>query len=133
VRPSRCGRGGYNFPTNMTPETITKKIHDKADKDLRDKINLHINALWKIADAHSTEKPTREGHPALDKALSLAGYKISVPWIGDINSVIRELAFSHARDKNRENATFAFMAKIEAMADQFEELGMVVTQRDNEE
>lgn len=95
---------------NMNEQTITEKLFDKADKELKARINK--STQWIYDDARQVEHSEK-------------------PWIGTIGVQFNELAFDYLREKYRQQAIDDFMAKVNSMAEEMENLGIVV--RNNSE
>jgi hypothetical protein len=112
----------------MNPETLTQKLHAKSDSDLRAKI---IAATAWIHDDLSHSEFTSGDNADFLKLVSgseIGNLLTKVPWIGSAINVFTETAFAYLRDKYRQRAVADFMAKVESMAEQMQELGMVIAE-----
>ena len=113
----------------MKADTLTERLHEKADADLRKK--LKDSFRW-IADEIGcpTTSPELEEFPRVQSAVMNAGRPkfTSMPWFGNAQQVHTEVAFAFLRDKYRSRAVSEFMAKVNNMAAEMENLGIVVQQ-----
>lgn len=110
-----------------TPEGITEKIFAKSDKELRAKLEQSVKWIWDES-GHSCERP--KDVAALNKAISsnsIQEFK-EMPWIGAISKLLVETAFLYLRDKYRQKAIREFMAKVESLSEQVEQLQQQVQQ-----
>jgi len=96
----------------MNTETLTQKLHDKADRELRERIRNSMDPIWKELGANGDWQRGKEG-PKL-------------PWPGPSGAEFEKVAFEYLCAPNRERAVSDFMAKVESMASQMEELGLVI-------
>lgn len=113
----------------MKADTLTDKLHAKADADLRKKIK---DSLEWIADeiGHPTTSPELEEFPRVQSAITNMGRPkfASMPWFGNAQQVHAEVAFAFLRDKYRNRYVAEFMDKVNGMAAEMEYLGIVVQQ-----
>ncbi len=118
----------------MKTDTITDRLHAKADADLRKKITESMKWIWDET-GHSSQHPKIEDFPNVSAAISNQGLPkpASMPWIGAVQQVHTEVAFAFLRDRWRSRYVSEFMGKVEAMADEMENLGIVLRQNEEEQ
>ena len=114
--------------------TITERIHLKADQDLRKKIDASLEWIWEEARAYSAQ-PKIENFPFIASAYTNDGQKspTSVPWVGAVQNQFKEVAFAYLCERYRYVAVTQFMAKVNNMAAEMENLGISIQQREEGE
>lgn len=117
----------------MKTDTLTDRLHAKADADLRKKITESMQ--WILDESGYATRgngPKIEDHPRVSDAMASQGQArpSAMPWIGSIQAVHTEVAFAYLRDKWRSRYVFDFMSKVEAMASEMENLGLVIQSQD---
>lgn len=118
----------------MNTDTITTRLHAKADADLRKKLNESVEWIWQETQYRSNSQPKMEDHNNVVTAINNAGRKWeTMPWIGSIISIFKEVAFAYLRDDWRKRYVSEFMGKVESMAEEMENLGIVIQQREEEQ
>lgn len=108
----------------MTPETLTQKLHDLSDRKLREEIS-------KALEWFQTAMPFSESidHSLLSSAMSITslGHELKRPvYSGDAIRLLKVVAFIRLRDSRRDAEVRSFMEKVNGMATQFENLGLVI-------
>lgn len=103
----------------MNAQTITKTIFDKADAELKERISQ--STRWIIDEVQQTPRSKAVDFPNIR-----ANNHSELPWVGTSLVEFNELAFASLRDKYRQQAITKFMSKVESMAEEMENLGIVV-------
>ncbi len=106
----------------MTTDTITSKLHAKADADLRKKLEESTEWVW-AETGHNAIPPKIEEHEDIKNELKKCNYALSdMPWIGAVMMAFRAVAFAYLRDKWRNRYVAEFMGKVELMAQELKNL-----------
>lgn len=105
---------------SATPETITEKLHQEADRELRERIEKAAAPLYEILgrDSHPHRLETTQVEPQI---------KVTVYYRETFKS-LKALAFEVHHQRNRDDAVRAFMDKVEGLSEQIEELKQSVNQ-----
>ena len=113
----------------MTTSTITAKLYEKSDKKLRQFCGSRFRDLFELCGGHSLAKRPELGEfPSLANAMNQAKIKTdSFPWHGAVWELASETLFAMLRDQWREREVSAFITQIENMANQFDELGIAIS------
>ena len=115
----------------MNADTITTRLHAKADADLKKKIAESVKWIWEATQGMSGSMPKLVDHKDLETAMRNTGSKWeSMPWIGGLLDVFKKVAFAYLRDKWRSQYVSDFMGKVESMAAEMENLGIVIQQQE---
>ena len=119
----------------MNADTLTSRIHAQADAELRKKIDESFQWIWDETGHQNQKNPELDDFPKVQASIMNQGRPkfTSMPWIGAVQSVHTEVAFAYLRDKYRSRAVNEFMAKVNGMAAEMENLGIVVQQAQEEE
>jgi len=114
-------------------DTITERIHAKADADLKKKLSESLAWVWNET-GHGCELPKLSDFPDVTSQITNTGAATptEMPWIGATSNQFAAVAFAYLRDKYRARAVADFMAKVESMAAEFENLGIAIAERGNE-
>lgn len=102
----------------MNTNSITVKLHKKADDELYHKINESLEWIRK-ATGYSSTPPCKEAVEDFLKAVkgtTLGKRLTTLPLISEAIKVMRETAFAYMRDANRERTVQEFMNKVEALS-----------------
>lgn len=116
-----------------TASTITERLHAKADADLKAKLKQSVSWVWD-STGYSIATPALEDFPDVAANLINDGQPTpsKMPWIGRIVELFTAVAFAYLRDKWRDKYVLDFMDKVEAMASEMENLGLVVHAQEKE-
>ena len=112
----------------MKASTITERLYAKADADLKYKLNESVKWVWEQT-GHSTEShPTLEDFPDVVSNYTNDGQAKpnKMPWIGRVIELFKSVSFAYLRDKWRNQYVSDFMGKIEAVASEMENLGIII-------
>lgn len=111
----------------MQASTITERLHAKADTDLKTKLEASVAWVWDTT-GHSCHQPELEAFPEISKVFTNDGKAApaKMPWIGRVLELFKTVAFAYLRDKWRNQYVADFMGKVEAMASEMENLGLVI-------
>ena len=111
----------------MQSHTITDRLHAKADTDLKSKLESSVAWVWD-STGHSTAEPNLEEFPDVSNNFTNDGLQkpTKMPWIGRVLSLFKSVAFAYLRDKWRNQYVADFMGKVEAMASEMENLGIII-------
>lgn len=104
--------------STLNTETLTKKLHAKADRELRAKLKATFDQIWKDCDEGRPTRPKLEDWPLLKAAVK----GNETPWLGDVWKTFLELAFAYQAPAAREKAVNDFMAQVENMQEQIASL-----------
>jgi len=110
--------------------TITERLHARSDTNLKDKLEKTTKWIWD--ERTEGERPKLEDFPGVKTAYGNAGESAprEMPWIGSIQQQFLTVAFAYLRDKYRDAAVTEFMDKINSMAAEMENLGIVIQQNE---
>lgn len=100
----------------MNLSTITERLYQKSDLELRKKIETSIAWIW-------DEKPTNFKFDAEQEkqfATAMSGkppysQMKDTPWLGYAQAFFTEVAFHYLRDRYREKALTDFMTKVNSI------------------
>ena len=111
----------------MNQITITERLHAKADADLKAKLEQSVSWVWDQS-GYSSDRPNLDDFPDVAANYSNDGQPApsNMPWIGRIIALFKAVAFAYLRDKWRSQYVSDFMGKVEAMASEMENLGLVI-------
>jgi len=111
----------------MKVSTITERLHAKADADLKAKLEQSVSWVWDQS-GYSSDTPNLDDFPDVAANYSNDGQPApsNMPWIGRIIALFKAVAFAYLRDKWRSQYVSDFMGKVEAMASEMENLGLVI-------
>lgn len=103
----------------MIPDTITQRIHDRSDAELRKELKAFTTKIWDEACPHSSERPALDDWPGLSESVRKHNLfkNEETPWIGAVAEAYVELAFAHIAPKRRANALHDFMKKVESVSE----------------
>jgi len=112
----------------MNTETLTAKLHAKADTDLRNKLDAAFKPWMDEANPHNNARPEIGQSKRLDNALKQirlgATYvePTQVPWIHDIATAHKEMLFAYLSPQWRDRYVAEFMKKVETIAEEIWEI-----------
>lgn len=111
----------------MKASSITERLYAKADNDLKSKLEQSVAWVWDQS-GHATDQPKLEDFPDIVSNYTNDAQPApqKMPWIGRVINLFKAVAFAYLRDKWRNQYVSDFMAKVEAMASEMENLGLVV-------
>ncbi len=114
--------------------TITEKLHAKADADLKAKLEQSVSWVWDQT-GYSSDTPNLEDFPDVAASFTNDGQPApsKMPWIGRVVAMFKAVAFAYLRDKWRSRYISDFMGKVEAMAGEMENLGLVIRAQEQEQ
>lgn len=110
----------------MNTQTITDKIYERSDAELRAKVAESQKWIWDAIRENNAERPIAKLFPEIECTTE------RLPWLGEFTVQFDALVIAYLRDLYREKAVSAFMAKVNNMAAEMENLGIVVMNRENE-
>ncbi len=111
----------------MKASTITERLHAKADADLKAKLEQSVS--WVLDQSgYSSDIPKLEDFPDVAASFTNDGRPAptKMPWIGCVIAMFKTVAFAYLRDRWRSRYISEFMGKVEAMASEMENLGLVI-------
>jgi len=99
----------------MNTQGITERLHAKADAQLTAEISKALEPIWNLMG--------RDSQPHKFKAIRTtdAHTEVEVYWRESIKG-IKAMAFEHHRDAFRQKVVDEFMAKVESLSEQVEQL-----------
>lgn len=95
-------------------DTLTQRIHDKSDRELRKKIDNSMDWIWEET-GHTGHRPKDVELANLNAELSGNISYSQMPWIESVMNQFKAVAFYYLRDKYRAKALSDFMAKVESI------------------
>lgn len=118
----------------MKSSTITERLHAKSDADLKAKLAESTKWVWDQTGYSSASNPSLEEFPDVTANYTNDGKTApkEMPWIGRIIELFKAVSFAYLRDKWRNKYITDFMGKVEAMASEMENLGIVIESREEE-
>jgi hypothetical protein len=112
----------------MKASTITERLHAKADADLKAKLEQSVSWVWDQIGYSTRTHPDIKDFPDVSSNYTNDGQPApaKMPWIGRTLGLFKEVSFAYLRDKWRDQYVSDFMGKVEAMASEMENLGLVI-------
>lgn len=116
----------------MNTDTITTRLHAKADADLKAKLSESVAWVWEQTGHSGHPNPKLEDFPDVASQYTNDGQAApkGMPWIGRILELFKAVSFAYLRDKWRNRYVAEFLGKVEAMAAEMENLGIVIHQNE---
>lgn len=101
----------------MKAETLTERIYQQADNDLKRKIDQSLDWIWKET-GHTTTKPDDSQLAEInDELRGTANFSefTSMPWIGAAIGRLKVITFHYLRNKYRNQAMTDFINKVKSV------------------
>ena len=104
----------------MNAQTITERIYDKTDAELTKRIRQSVAWIHEESNVNSASRPTTTEFP------NVKNKGDTFPGLWDSSNEFQNIAYAYLRDLNRNRATKEFMSKVDSMAEEMENLGIVM-------
>ena len=101
----------------MKAETLTERIYQQSDKDLKRKIDQSLDWIWQES-GHTATKPEDSQLAEINAELrGTADFSefTSMPWIGAAIGRLKVIAFHYLRNKYRNQAMTDFINKVKSV------------------
>ena len=106
----------------MKPETLTDKLHARADEKLSHYCEQRFGDLFNLCGAHHSEKKPQISSALKQHLQSLGAKNDKFPWHGSVWAIAREVLFATLQEAWREKEVAEFMSKVESMRDEIREI-----------
>lgn len=113
---------------SATPETLTSKIHNQADRKLRAFLSDKLGDLFDLCGKHNADRVDFDSHPKLAELARSVGLpeKTKNVWHGAVWPFAQELAFEMLKTDWRNRAVAEWMAKVERLAEETAEIKSMI-------
>lgn len=107
----------------MNAETITDKLHAESDKKLQDFIQSRLGDLFQLCGGHGAERIEQESNSKVKQAAHQFGISPQKTiWHGSVWCFAEQTLFVMLRDKWRAQAVTEFLAKVERLSVELDEV-----------